>query len=494
MGLKFQLKKRLARPRHVVIMRRALISYAIVVLVLQTITIFPILGEAAELSRNGAIGTYAEALIEGLEQESVQPIIPPKERAVSRILMAVGEKTLFNAPYFGLLNFHQSGTTRGSSGSDSRKRRAFVEESILRNNSGGSLLYPKYAYYDQAGDFQINFMEHYGSILFEPRDHVYRRSTYTLGDSADDFRRPVPLGRRASINHLPGKIAYVEAQMWGGLWLSDIEKIYIPEEVFKANQSRLIQMSKKFGFGITLIRWKEKPRRIEMGRVVRAPSEGVHPKIESVSAIKQHLAHLDNAKHWESVLSSTSLDLPKETQAEIARQFPHVKDELLKAQQAHAELLRHSIMDRNTPVIARVEALRQWTTIGSSIDQALLVPVMELAHDKKAIRYAKKIGFEIADFQGLSKATGRLSGKTSIKELILKGQMGYPLKSDEVTRLKKYYYKTPDQEILAVLSKIEPLFIYDEKILLTLPHDSSLVRILMQSLTENPIDSITLAT
>lgn len=76
-----------------------------------------------------------------------------------------------------------------------------------------------------ARDFR--WSEQYGELKFVMKDGVQSRTTYTLGDSANDAARPAPIGVVAptSMYDTPG--VHAEAQMHGSISLDDVAEVVV---------------------------------------------------------------------------------------------------------------------------------------------------------------------------------------------------------------------------------------------------------------------------
>ncbi len=181
-----------------------------------------------------------------------------------------------NIKKYGFLNWHQSGV---SGGGGSPKMRA-AKENVLMNlllpaSAEGDKVRALYgvvvpenpeeyglfhnAFYQKKGQNKVdnwaayNNEGRYGEWIFVFKDELKKRTTYTPVDSLMRWASPAKSLNcyDCGLNKVPGYDGeYLEAQIWGGFDLADVDYIMMPKKNVKEETVHGIEFLKQFGLPI----------------------------------------------------------------------------------------------------------------------------------------------------------------------------------------------------------------------------------------------------
>jgi hypothetical protein len=90
-----------------------------------------------------------------------------------------------------------------------------------------------------AADFM--WSEQYGELKFVMKDEVQGRTTYTIGDSANDIARPAPIGVVAPTSMYESSGVHAEAQMHGGISLDDVAEVIVRSESISPEDMQMLR-------------------------------------------------------------------------------------------------------------------------------------------------------------------------------------------------------------------------------------------------------------
>ena len=99
------------------------------------------------------------------------------------------------------------------------------------------------------GDFM--WSEQYGELKFVMKDEVQGRTTYTIGDSANDIARPAPIGVVAPTSMFEASVIHAEAQMHGSISLDDVAEVIVRLDAISPEDMQMLR-SKLQAAGIKL--------------------------------------------------------------------------------------------------------------------------------------------------------------------------------------------------------------------------------------------------
>lgn len=99
------------------------------------------------------------------------------------------------------------------------------------------------------GDFM--WSEQYGELKFVMKDEVQGRTTYTIGDSANEIARPAPIGVVAPTSMYEASEIHAEAQMHGSISLDDVAEVIVRLDAISPEDMQMLR-SKLQAAGIKL--------------------------------------------------------------------------------------------------------------------------------------------------------------------------------------------------------------------------------------------------
>lgn len=138
----------------------------------------------------------------------------------SNIISIIKDDNIYNAHYLNNLNPDDTYASRKES------EDAIINKNINCYTNQEKLLRPKYAYFLPKSS-RLHLSDEYGNIFAMVKDHVKKRSTYTLEDSMD-LKNKLNAHTFYQKKNLDNSLkSYMEAQIWGLLQLSDIEYLLI---------------------------------------------------------------------------------------------------------------------------------------------------------------------------------------------------------------------------------------------------------------------------
>jgi hypothetical protein len=83
--------------------------------------------------------------------------------------------------------------------------------------------------------------EQYGELKFVMKDEVQGRTTYTIGDSANDIARPAPIGVVAPTSMYEYAGVHAEAQMHGSISLDDVAEVIVRLDAISPEDMQMLR-------------------------------------------------------------------------------------------------------------------------------------------------------------------------------------------------------------------------------------------------------------
>ena len=104
---------------------------------------------------------------------------------------------------------------------------------------------------EKMGLADFKWSENYGELKFVMKDEVQGRTTYTIGDSANEVARPAPIGVVAPTSMYESSIVHAEAQMHGSISLDDVAEVIVRLDAISPEDMQMLR-SKLQAAGIKL--------------------------------------------------------------------------------------------------------------------------------------------------------------------------------------------------------------------------------------------------
>ena len=87
----------------------------------------------------------------------------------------------------------------------------------------------------------FKWSENYGELKFVMKDEVQGRTTYTIGDSANEVARPAPIGVVAPTSMYESSIVHAEAQMHGSISLDDVAEVIVRLDAISPEDMQMLR-------------------------------------------------------------------------------------------------------------------------------------------------------------------------------------------------------------------------------------------------------------
>jgi hypothetical protein len=232
-------------------------------------------------------------------------------------------------------------------------------------------------------------------------------------------------------------------------------------------RNQILEQAKHFGMGVKTFDWVNGKPKLDAAKTILEPvANGKRPYLAPIEQILKHVNSLRPGARakWTKILGEASFNLPEEARTEILSKIPEAKVGYEAAKAEHFQALRGYILDPGTPILGRMEALRQWTK-SNPIDFALAEPIQKLIGDPKALAAAKATGLDLNPFKKFDSSAANLIPPTDAREIIRRAQFGYRIQPTEMVFLQENYKQFSNGPIFDLISESDPSFLYSESFL-----------------------------